>query len=101
MELVMQDDSLPHQIRFVYVGNNVGVSCNCRETVMRGGVRKIEPMQQIEDIPQAWEVYNDPANHFRKFDPEKDRGGPDAVRQRRGAEEVLHELAQEDQPPAT
>lgn len=63
---VRRDDNAPHQIRLVFekIGNviEVAVSCTCLWNKVKGKSR-FEPMGVCKDIPNAWHIYNNKANH--------------------------------------
>jgi hypothetical protein len=66
-----QDDSLTHQVRFTIIGDYVSMSCNCRKKPpQRTGQHSYSPIRKGHELDLNRIAYNDPANHWKPFEPE-------------------------------
>lgn len=73
----LRDTSLVHQVQFQTIkggsGGDITVTCNCRVTrIGTRGPNDHPPMGIVRNLDESRALYNDPANHFKPFDPIKD-----------------------------
>lgn len=70
------DPDAVHQVHFTHVSGSslIGVSCNCRRKPGANFKANVGTflMGESRDLEGSRELYNNPANHFAPFDPEKD-----------------------------
>lgn len=64
----LRDPELPHQVVLQAPQGRVVASCNCRLE----GAGNYAAMGPAPDLAAARRLYNDPANHDKPFDPERD-----------------------------
>lgn len=70
------DSEAVHQVIFTHQNGsrNIGISCNCRRKPGANFKANIGCyiMGESSNLEESRELYNNPANHFAPFDPEKD-----------------------------
>lgn len=62
-----QDDTLEHQVRFLFHDHHVVVSCNCRKDHTANNVAFYSAIAPSHNLDDARRLYNDPANHWASF----------------------------------